>query len=423
MLANATTLTVGGLNTSTAYGGIISGAAAFTKTGTGTLLLTSANSYTGATLISGGPLDLSATGQIYTGGYRNVQLTINNGGTLKIKNFGYNETAGSAASLGGLRAQGESKLINDGTFSVVGATQATGSNFSVGASGGTFRYAPAVTTDTLTLTGDSNSNIAVAGALTLDAVGNVTIAEIIDGAGSLTKTGGQTLTLSGVNAYAGATTVSGGTLAVNGNALPNSTRLTVNGGVVAATGTETVDTLYFGAVQQAKGTWGATGSAATHIDNTRFSGNVGVINVTNGPDVVSGYGTWAATNAPGQGAGGDFDNDGVSNGAEYVLGGLASTQDSGKLPKVSTTGGNLVFTFKRDQASKTADTSVAIEVGTTLASWPIVYTVGNDNSGSNAGSTPGVTVTNNGDGFDTVTLTVAQAPDAKKFARLKVTVN
>ena len=35
---------------------------------------------------------------------------------------------------------------------------------------------------------------------------------------------------------------------------------------------------------------------------------------------------------------------------------------------------------------------------------------------------PPVAVVDNGDGTDTVTLTVAQAPDAKKFARLKVVI-
>ncbi len=394
------------------------------KSGPGTLKITGlANNYTGSTTVNDGVLDLTS-GQIYSVTYQGTAvLTINTGGVVKVNSYKYSETGGSASSLGALRDQSAARVLNGGTLEVFAASHSSGNNFTVGAVGGTFRYAPAVTTDTLTLSGNGNGNINVFGVLTLDAVGNVEINEIIDGLGSLTKTGGQTLTLSGANAYAGDTTVSGGTLAVNGSALPDTTSLIVTSGVVAATGTETVDTLYFGAVQQAKGTWGATGSSATHIDNVRFSGTAGVINVTTGPAVVGGYGTWAATNAPGQGAGGDFDNDGVSNGAEYVLGGLATTQDSGKLPKVTTAGGNLVFTFKRNQASKTADTTVAIEVGTTLASWPTVYTVGNDNSGSNAGSTPGVTVTDSGGGFDTVTLTVAQAPDAKKFARLKVTVN
>ena len=116
----------------------------------------------------------------------------------------------------------------------------------------------------------------------------------------------------------------------------------------------------------------------------------------------------------------DPDNDGVSNAVEWVLGGDPATgMDVNKLPTVSTGGGNMVFTFNRDQDSKVAGTSVAIEVGTTLAAWPTVYTVGNDTAGSSAG----VTVTDNLDGTDTITLTVAQAPDPVKFARLRVAID
>jgi hypothetical protein len=39
-----------------------------------------------------------------------------------------------------------------------------------------------------------------------------------------------------------------------------------------------------------------------------------------------------------------------------------------------------------------------------------------------ASSTAGVTVDDNEDGTDTITLTVARAPDAAKFARLAVTI-
>jgi hypothetical protein len=60
-----------------------------------------------------------------------------------------------------------------------------------------------------------------------------------------------------------------------------------------------------------------------------------------------------------------------------------------------------------------------IEVGTSLDAWTTVYTVGNDT----AGSTAGVTVTDNLDGTDRITLTVPKGTDAKKFARLKVTVD
>lgn len=69
------------------------------------------------------------------------------------------------------------------------------------------------------------------------------------------------------------------------------------------------------------------------------------------------YATWAAINAPTGTVSDDYDNDGVSNGVEYVIGGLATTNDANanNLPKVSITGGNLTFTFVRRQTSKTAD--------------------------------------------------------------------
>ena len=112
--------------------------------------------------------------------------------------------------------------------------------------------------------------------------------------------------------------------------------------------------------------------------------------------------------------------DGVSNALEYVLGGTALTKDLSKLPTVSTSGGNVVFTFKRARSSIDAFTSVAIEVGNGLSAWANSYTVGADTAGSSAGVTVNPNVPS---GFDTITLSIPQAPDARKFARLKVSLN
>ncbi len=234
------------------------------------------------------------------------------------------------------------------------------------------------------------------------------------GVGALTKAGSGTLSLTGTNTYTGTTTVTAGTLAVNGTALADSSSLVIDGGVIVPTGTETVDNLFFGATQQAAGTWGATGSGATHIDDARFSGTAGVLLVTTGP--LTGYALWASTNAPTGTPTDDYDGDGVTNALEWVLGGSATTNDLGKLPTVGTAGGNLTFTFVRDDAAWANGATVDIQVGTDLANWPDSY---------NVPETPGVygpvTVTDNG-GTDTVTLTVTQTPDAKKFARLKAVV-
>ena len=89
---------------------------------------------------------------------------------------------------------------------------------------------------------------------------------------------------------------------------------------------QTVKSLNIGGVQQASGRWGATGSGATHIDNTHFTGS-GVVMVGTVPD----FAAWALANAPGQSASEDHDNDGVSNGSEYFMGlsGSAFTANPG----------------------------------------------------------------------------------------------
>jgi hypothetical protein len=133
---------------------------------------------------------------------------------------------------------------------------------------------------------------------------------------------------------------------------------------------------------------------------------------------VNPYDTWASVNAPTGNPNDDFDGDGVSNAIEFVLGGDKDTNDLDKLPAVGTSGGDMTFSFVRDQESVDAGVGVEIEVGTDLATWPDTYTVGADTGTSTAG----VTVANNLDGTDTVTLTVDQAPDTSKFARLKVDI-
>ena len=135
---------------------------------------------------------------------------------------------------------------------------------------------------------------------------------------------------------------------------------------------------------------------------------------------VGGYAIWAETNAPTGGPGDDFDGDGVSNAIEYVLGGTATTNDLDKLPVATTDDGDLRFTFLRDPQALDGTTTVQIEVGTDLETWPTLYDVG----ATTATSSAGVTVEEDfeGTGLDKITLTIAQDPDDKKFARLKVTV-
>ncbi|MEN8843096.1 MAG: autotransporter-associated beta strand repeat-containing protein [Lentimonas sp.] len=246
----------------------------------------------------------------------------------------------------------------------------------------------------------------------------VTYNGVISGPGSLTKSFAQNLSLGGLNTYAGDTTVTGGILLVNGTAIPDSSQLVIDGGKVAPTGAEVVDSLFFGATQQVDGTWGATGSGATNIDDTRFSGTAGVISVTSGP---ASYTNWAA------GFGGlsdttrslDFDMGGLDTGIEYVVGGdpTLATDDVTLAPTSVYTGSALVFTYRRtDLANDDLSTTIFVEYGSDLAGWePAQHAV------------DGVDITVNDEFYDDgidqviVTLPSSLAVDGKIFARLATT--
>jgi autotransporter-associated beta strand protein len=155
------------------FGGTISGMGGVSQV-SGTTILTTVNSYTGATEIASG------AGLVLSG-------------------------AGSIASSGG--------IIDDGSFDVSG-TSGTPRIASLSGSG-----IVALRNQTLVLTGASG-----------------TFSGTISGSGGITLNAGNQ-TLSGTQGYTGATTINGGTLAVNGS-ITASSGVTVNsGGALAGSGT------------------------------------------------------------------------------------------------------------------------------------------------------------------------------------------
>ena len=127
--------------------------------------------------------------------------------------------------------------------------------------------------------------------------------------------------------------------------------------------------------------------------------------------------SWNAYANPDKTPTGDPDGDGFENAIEYILGSSPAAANAGG-PTVSIIGDDFVFMFQRALASKTADAALAIEVGTTLAAWPGIYQVGTDTPSS----TPGVTVAPGPTGYELITLTIPRAPDARKFARMRVSI-
>lgn len=147
----------------------------------------------------------------------------------------------------------------------------------------------------------------------------------------------STLTLSGGTLDLGAGGISGsGMIDFSGGTL----KLSNNGAITRNFDTDTVDALFFDGVQQAAGTWGKTGSGATHINNTYFTGT-GVLTV--GASSTP-YQTWSGNHAFT-----DFNSEGVAYGMAWILGASThSSPSSGLLPAVTdSSGGFFTLHFTR----------------------------------------------------------------------------
>jgi autotransporter-associated beta strand protein len=261
----------------------LQGSGGLTKTGNGTLTLTTNNPYSGGTTVNGGTLELAGA----AGGTGRIagSVTVNSGATLALTGgdgtgFGWNNVVTSLS-------------VNGGTVNVTG--------------GAHFGFGPAATmvlTNGATLangtwqwngdglfgfssSGDSQNTISSSLNLRSDAGANHTF-NVADGAAAtdllisgdltdqwpeyqvvpaswLVKAGAGTLVLSGTNTYDGNTTVSNGILLVNGSITSGAT---VNGGTLAGSGT------IGGTVTVNAGGTLAAGSALNGIGTLTLTGNL-----------------------------------------------------------------------------------------------------------------------------------------------------
>lgn len=161
---------------------VIAGSGGITKTGSGTLILSGANVYTGGTTIREGAVSADTLDA--------------SGGSSSLGN------AASAVVLGG--------ATSTGTLSYTGNTATYTRGFIVNAGGGEIDVV--TSGETLTI---ATGNIVSAGLLTIGGAGDTNITSVISGAGGLTKTDTGTLTLTGANTYTGVTTIAEGTVIAN----------------------------------------------------------------------------------------------------------------------------------------------------------------------------------------------------------------
>ncbi|EAO9938628.1 autotransporter outer membrane beta-barrel domain-containing protein [Salmonella enterica] len=172
------------LNTGGTFDNAISGSGQVVKSGDKMLTLSSANSYSGGTLISGGTLVATNVEALGTGDVTDdATLELNTGGTFD------NAISGS----------GQVVKSGDETLTLSGANSYTGGTL---ISGGTL-----VASNVEALGSGDVTNDAV---LELNTGGDFT--NNISGSGQVVKSGDETLTLSGTNSYTDGTLISGGTL-------------------------------------------------------------------------------------------------------------------------------------------------------------------------------------------------------------------
>ena len=225
--ANRTfTLADGAAATDMQVSAVVSGGFTLTKDGAGTMVLSGANTYTGATTVSNGVLNIqNATGL----GTTAAGTTVKSGAELQVQ--------------GTIAVSGEALTINGSGVSSGGALRNISGNNSW--SGGvTLGSASTIASDSGTLT--ISGNITNGGFLTtVSGAGNVTASGVISGTAGLTKTGAGTLLLSGNNTFTGALTVSAGTLQLGASdRITDSVNVTLSGGTLASGGfNETVGTL------------------------------------------------------------------------------------------------------------------------------------------------------------------------------------
>ncbi len=487
----------------------VAGTSGLTKNGTGNLILAAANTYSGATTVRGGTLDVAAGGVIDNagpinavgGGSLNISGTvhvtngvlavgssnagtgtmnilpgavvnvvngaqtsnvyvggkINNGGSIGLGVLNISGTLNvSAGSYAGVNGDGSAIWLNpygrsgNSTLNLnSGGLLNTARPVAEGAvaNGSIFNFDGGTLKSTYTVGSilqNSIYNVRNGGAIIDSASTNISLSfpllhssiggdHAVDG--GLTKTGNGTLTLSAVNTYTGNTTVNAGTLSITHACLADASTVTIastakldlNFGSVS----DTVANLIIGATVMPAGNYGATGSGATTIDDTHFSG-VGTLTVTSG----GGYASWANDQGLTGGPGSELDpafnadpnKDGIQNGMAWILGAGALGDPAAnlrKLPAVTRDGsGALVLSFDR-LASSAASATLVVQCGDDLSGWT-GFTVGTSGGTSTEGSisvavalTAGATTD-----YDRITVTIPatyMTAHPKTFARLMAT--
>lgn len=213
------------------------------KSGTGTLILTGTNTYTGRTIILDGTLNLGSAGAIGSTG----QILMVNG-TLQYsaanqtdysarfsnsanQSFNIDTNSQTVTFATGITAAGATLTKSGlGTLILTGANTYSGTTT---VSAGTLQIGNGTTTGTL-----GSGNVVNNAVLAFNRSDTLTVSNNISGTGSLAQNGTGSLVLSGANSYTGNTVISSGIVSVssNGNLGGAGSNIQLAGGTLQTTG-------------------------------------------------------------------------------------------------------------------------------------------------------------------------------------------
>ena len=277
--------------TITGTGGI-TGSTALTKSNTGAVILTTNNTYTGATTISGGTLQLGdggIDGALSSSSAISVALgasfAVNQSDTvIQGTNFG----SAAITGAGGFIQAGSGTTIFTAANSYTGTTAINSGILQLGNGGTT-----GALTGTTGITSSGTATLAINRSNAFTQVIDLNGQAINDANLSLTKAGGGTATLSLTNTYGGLTTINGGSITITNAAALGSTTagVVVNGSNTGSTSNARLEL---------SGGITVTGEAATISGAGNFigamAGTVGS-NVWAGPVTIGLAGTRIGANA------------------------------------------------------------------------------------------------------------------------------
>ena len=296
-------LTVGGAGNTVIESIIGTGSGSVTKDGDGTLTLTGSNTYTGATLVSAGVMNIQNATAL---GTSSGGTTVAGGAALQL--------AGSIAVYNETLMLSGTGLTNTGALRNMSDDNEYQGLITLGA-------ATRINSDDGTLTLSNTGTITGSGfGLTVGGNGDTTINSIIGtGSGTLTKDGGGTLTLAGANTYTGTTTISACTLQLGNGGDTGS--LSASSAIVENA------TLAFNRAN--------TLTQGTHFSSV-ISGSGGVIQAGSGTTILNGTNTYAGTTHVTAGAL-------FINGNQSAATGAVTVSSGATLGGIGTVGGNTVI--------------------------------------------------------------------------------